>query len=1292
MQQLLEAEGAAVGLSPGLEGLSFATDGKGDGGVDALVATHPDRPSDLIPGPWVFQAKTSLDLSKLKRELKSSGQARARKLLRAGAGYTLIVNAHLKAEEALPRLQKLLKEVVKQHVKCQVLAREHVARWLLQHPQLLSHVPGLSTIARHLRDHAQWDRELGTRLAWTPDEPRLAAVERLRGLPPARVCRVVGAPGVGKSRLVLEALRSRAAEVSYLPVFHDDVEALLARDAPIRGVLVVDECSTEQHERLTRLHASEVALITIGTDDDRRLNRRDDELFLEPMSDAAMRTLAERVMAAVDHGTRLELASLSGGYPKYFDLLLQAVAAAPDRPVSLARSDLHRMTNRFLASLGPLEVIRALAAAKWVDLSPGATDAEVLATSVESSEIELRRTIEALFKRGYAGKRGRLWYVTPPLLAEQLTIDFWGVDASRRFTKLIESGAENDLVERCMMRLEHGSADARALLVVLARDTDLLQHHLLSHQQFRLIQELAEHSPHEALAVTEALLRLRPELPWSEELGASLARIARNANCFDRAVNLLIERFNHAPEGAGSGYLRDLFPSNDALTMAAPSQRLAVIESLASSPAAQARTLSAELARVACSQNITFAAGGWDFKRPRLTRDEEADYRLRAAGVLARLLGDLDPAVRARGAAIATELIFEQVTHGFVDVAVALVRGLRAHGHALQPARRELNNLLQLQRRERLGADLGELVTLLGAESLQDRLEALLTWDFELRPDEAALDALVAELAAKPTEDVFRFLSQSGPRQRVGEALARFDPERRLMKWIKSSLRHEGASPYFAEAYLRAWPAELDATLDEWAAHPELSWPVLLMTVRQGSYEPRRVARIQRVINATTFSPSWLMLLSGYVDAPAEVRALLRPALERFPKEWLEAAVSGVPRLNPSEQALDELQDAWTAAFPEGDWLDSDWRHATKVLATQRGEFLRQFAFRELGRTHRFPKQLLDVAPALLCAWGEFTAAFDALSTEEQGAVSRALKTRAWGVGVPAVLAWIGGDARRRGLAAMMAPPVADHRDNLGAALLDAWPEDQAVGRVLHHNFHPREHAPGVFDPSADAAVKELSDLRKLAGSSRPGLSRWARGFVPEHEAILRQRREDEEGDKLGMRWSREPGQKISQAVYKLAEAQQGYFSAAQAKQVGCSAQLLRRYQETRKVVRVRRSVYRLGQFPAGEHEDLMVTSLWSGGRGVFSHTTALTLHQLSNVISERHELTLPSRDAGRRLKVPDGVLLHFADIPKRDRVAFGPLWATSVERTLSDCAAAGMSVELLREARADAVRKGLMS
>lgn len=65
-------------------------------------------------------------------------------------------------------------------------------------------------------------------------------------------------------------------------------------------------------------------------------------------------------------------------------------------------------------------------------------------------------------------------------------------------------------------------------------------------------------------------------------------------------------------------------------------------------------------------------------------------------------------------------------------------------------------------------------------------------------------------------------------------------------------------------------------------------------------------------------------------------------------------------------------------------------------------------------------------------------------------------------------------------------------------------------------------------------------------------------------------------------------------------------------------------------MLRVRRGVYRLVHFPAGDHEDLTAVWLWSQHEGVFSHETALALHDLSDVLPSRAHLTLPRRSPSR--------------------------------------------------------------
>ena len=161
--------------------------------------------------------------------------------------------------------------------------------------------------------------------------------------------------------------------------------------------------------------------------------------------------------------------------------------------------------------------------------------------------------------------------------------------------------------------------------------------------------------------------------------------------------------------------------------------------------------------------------------------------------------------------------------------------------------------------------------------------------------------------------------------------------------------------------------------------------------------------------------------------------------------------------------------------------------------------------------------------------------------------------------------------------------------------------------------------------------------------------------------------------------------------LYETASAQDGYFTTQQAAEAGYSSQLLLKHIRGGRVARTRRGVYRLVHFPAGEHEELTIVWLWSQRAGVFSHQTALALHGLSDVLPTQLHLTLPAGWRHRRFRVPEAVVLHHADVPRQERMWFGPVPATSPRWTLSDCARADTSPDLLRQAARQALRRGLL-
>jgi predicted transcriptional regulator of viral defense system len=161
--------------------------------------------------------------------------------------------------------------------------------------------------------------------------------------------------------------------------------------------------------------------------------------------------------------------------------------------------------------------------------------------------------------------------------------------------------------------------------------------------------------------------------------------------------------------------------------------------------------------------------------------------------------------------------------------------------------------------------------------------------------------------------------------------------------------------------------------------------------------------------------------------------------------------------------------------------------------------------------------------------------------------------------------------------------------------------------------------------------------------------------------------------------------------LFETAEAQAGHFTTAQAAAAGYSSQLLQKHLRSGRITRVRRGVYRLVHFPPGDREDLVVVWLWSDRCGVFSHETALRLHDLGDARSPTLHLTLPLAWRRRRLRVPDGVVLHHADVPGSERTTVGAVPVTTPARTLADCVGAGVRAEVLQRALVAGLARGVV-
>jgi predicted transcriptional regulator of viral defense system len=160
--------------------------------------------------------------------------------------------------------------------------------------------------------------------------------------------------------------------------------------------------------------------------------------------------------------------------------------------------------------------------------------------------------------------------------------------------------------------------------------------------------------------------------------------------------------------------------------------------------------------------------------------------------------------------------------------------------------------------------------------------------------------------------------------------------------------------------------------------------------------------------------------------------------------------------------------------------------------------------------------------------------------------------------------------------------------------------------------------------------------------------------------------------------------------LFELAVAQSGHFTTQQATELGFSEAVLTYHQRMGKLRRPVRGVYRFSQYPATDHEEFVVVWLASGREGVFSHETALALHQLSDALPTRLHLTLPR--TWQRRSLPEGIARHYASVAAEDIVWIGPVRVTSVPRTLRDCASAHVAPDVLAQALQQAIARGKVS
>jgi predicted transcriptional regulator of viral defense system len=164
--------------------------------------------------------------------------------------------------------------------------------------------------------------------------------------------------------------------------------------------------------------------------------------------------------------------------------------------------------------------------------------------------------------------------------------------------------------------------------------------------------------------------------------------------------------------------------------------------------------------------------------------------------------------------------------------------------------------------------------------------------------------------------------------------------------------------------------------------------------------------------------------------------------------------------------------------------------------------------------------------------------------------------------------------------------------------------------------------------------------------------------------------------------------------LYQLAESQGGYFTTKQASAIGFTSSKRIYHVRAGNWIREYRGIYRLALFPEPERSDLILWWLWSRDRsdrpsGVFSHQTALNLHDLTDANPAKLDLTVPRRFR-RGIPIPKVLRLHRGDVQAEDREILHGVPVTNAMRSIFDVWKEGsLPRAILRQAFREGRKRG---
>jgi hypothetical protein len=629
-----------------------------DGGIDAAIDPNAFEGSDdvLVQGNTFYQVKTGVSAapwqpSRVREELigrkkrsitrRNLGTAVRDCLDRDGRYVLACFGVSLTTDRARKSRENFQRSFAKcgyPEARVEVWGAETLCGLFSLYPSLCLAVSGRDVGG--FQPHASWAQNgdmtppiaLGDAQNQCIGEIR----EYLRGRE-VRYVRLIGEPGVGKTRLVLEATRTEdlAPCVLYVPHAEDFqksplFDALLHPDATYYVILVLDECSARDGAEIwNALKNRPQTCSIIGIDHD------PSDAYDVSMREIPCPGLSPKEIAAILHGYVSSEFECSrwvgecGGSPRVAHVIGENLKA--NRGDLLRSPGTVAIWDRFVAGSSDLEsphvqrrlvVLRHLALfARFGFEEPVQDEAQYIAelTREVASTLtwgQFQSVVESLRKRRILqGKR--TLFIAPRLLQIHLWREFWenygrGTDLSQFFRQL-PRGLRSWFIQ--MLPYAHTSEVATGAVKRFLGPVGVLCG--ARSDEFRdtctYLSDLAQAAPEATLACIERIVtstelaRLVSLHGGNQEVVFALQRIAVWQDWFVRSATVLLEfaaatdNDRHTNAGAAFAEFFSLSYGVGAPTEAEPALRLPVLDVALGSPDRKRRELGLKACRCALS-------------------------------------------------------------------------------------------------------------------------------------------------------------------------------------------------------------------------------------------------------------------------------------------------------------------------------------------------------------------------------------------------------------------------------------------------------------------------------------------------------------------------------------------------------------------------------------------------------------------------------------------------------------------------------------------------------------------